>query len=252
MSNLLRALFLLALPLATLQTYVKPGTNLDIVPFNTLPLCAQSCGKLYDVAYSCIPPATPSPDTKCFCKDARTTSVGQAGSANVCAAACPVAADLTAIQTWYNGLCASRGTTPTTDTGATTTGSTGAGSTETGTPGGSTGTDSSTVTTPKKKTWIEAHYQYVIMIVIIVVAIVGGWIAAAFFRRRYLRKRELNYEMRPPTAPWATGHSGPGGPYGAGGFGESGAGKEAAMMTTPMTAAQVKKEKKKWFVSERT
>lgn len=98
---------------------------------------------------------------------------------------------------------------------------------------------------------IEGHYKYVIMIVIIVVAIVGGWIAAAFFRRRYLRKRELNYEMRPPTAPWATGHSGPTGPYGGGGFGD-GSGKEAAIMTTPMTAAQVKKEKKKWFVNERT
>lgn len=87
------------------------------------------------------------------------------------------------------------------------------------------------------------------MIVIIVVAIVGGWIAAAFFRRRYLRKRELNYEMRPPNQPWVTGHTGPTGPYG---FGESPAGKEAAMMTTPMTAAQVKKEKNKWTVGSRT
>lgn len=90
------------------------------------------------------------------------------------------------------------------------------------------------------------------MIVIIVVAIVGGWIAAAFFRRRYLRKRELNYEMRPPTAPWVAGNSGPTGPYGGGVYGDGAAGKEAAMMTTPMTASQVKKEKKKWFVSERT
>lgn len=99
---------------------------------------------------------------------------------------------------------------------------------------------------------IDTHYKYVIMIVIIVVAIVGGWIAAAFFRRRYLRKREINYEMRPPTAPWVTGHTGPTGPYGGGGFGEGVAGKEAAMITTPMTAAQVQKEKKRWFVGERT
>jgi hypothetical protein len=152
MSNLLRALFLLALPLATLQTTVKPGTNLDIVPFDKLPACAQNCGKLFDVAYSCIPPAKPSPDTSCFCKDALTTSVGQAGTANACAAVCPVAADLTAIQTWYNGLCASGGTTPTVTTTAGTTGSTDSASTGTGS-GGSTTTDSSPVTAPKKKTW---------------------------------------------------------------------------------------------------
>ena len=148
MSKLLRTLFLLALPLTTLQTTVKPGTNLDIVPFDKLPACAQNCGPLFDVAYSCIPPATTAPDTSCFCKDARTTSVGVAGSGNTCAAACTVAADLTAVQTWYTGLCASGGTTPTT-TGSGTTGST-----ETGTAdSGDSTTDDTTVTTPQKKTW---------------------------------------------------------------------------------------------------
>ncbi|OBT70110.1 hypothetical protein VE03_00481 [Pseudogymnoascus sp. 23342-1-I1] len=248
MSNhLLRTLFLLALPLTTLQTTVKPGTDLQIVPFNTLPLCAQSCGPLFDVAYSCIPPATTAASNSCFCKDARTTSVGLTGAANTCSTACTVAADLTAVQTWYNNLCASSGTaTTTTGTVSTETGSTDAGSTDTSSTG------DGTTAVAKKKTWMESHYQYVIMIVIIVVAFVGGWILAAFFRKRYLRKRELNYEMRPPTAPWVTGHSGPAGPYGGGGFGDGAAGKEAAMMTTPMTAAHVRKEKKKWFVSERT
>ncbi|KFY29707.1 hypothetical protein V494_08532 [Pseudogymnoascus sp. VKM F-4513 (FW-928)] len=255
MSSLLRTLFLLALPFATLQTQVKPGTDLQIVPFNTLPLCAQSCGPLFDVAYSCIPPAKPAADTSCFCKDPRTTAVGTAGAGNTCATACTVAADLTAVQSWYSKLCASGGTTPTNPDGGSTGGTdgsnTGSGDETSGNTGGSTG-DDTTVATPKKKSWIEGHYQYVIMIVIIVVAIVGGWIAAAFFRKRYLRKRELNYEMRPPTAPWATGHSGPAGPYGGSGFGDGAAGKEAAMMTTPMTAAQVQKEKKRWFVGERT
>ncbi|KFX90332.1 hypothetical protein V495_05305 [Pseudogymnoascus sp. VKM F-4514 (FW-929)] len=259
MSKFLRTLFLLALPLTTLATeLIDPTTNTQIVPFNTLPACAQKCGKLFDVAYSCIPPKKPAPDTSCFCANADTKAVGQPGAANTCAAVCPVAADLTAIQTWYNGLCASGGTTPTTpdsgSNGGTTGGDTGTGTGDSSGSGDGSTTGDENAVVPKKKTWIEAHYQYVIMIVIIVLAIVFGWIAAAFFRRRYLRKRELNYEMRPPTAPWVTGHTGPTGPYGGngGGFGDSGAGKEAAMMTTPMTASQVKKEKKKWFVGERT
>ena len=277
MSKLLRTLFLFALPFTTLQTEVKPGTNTDIVPFGTLPLCAQSCGPLFDVEYGCVPPVKTSVDTNCFCTDPRVKAVGQAGPGNTCAAACTVAADLSAVQTWFNSLCSAKGATPATTVagggGSPTT--TGAGSTGTDTSGnsGNSAGDGNTGTAPKNQSWwvfshvyqssipriistdinrIATHYKYVIMIVIIVLAIVGGWVAAVFFRRRYLRKRELNYEMRPPTAPWVTGHTGPTGPYGAGGFGDGAAGKEAAMMTTPMTAAQVQKEKKKWIVGART
>jgi hypothetical protein len=38
------------------------------------------------------------------------------------------------------------------------------------------------------------------MIVVIAVAIVGGWILASYFRRQYLRKKEKEFEMRPPVA----------------------------------------------------
>ena len=151
MSKLLRTLFLLALPLTTLQTTVKPGTDLQIVPFDKLPVCAQSCGPLFDVAYSCIPPATPAVDSSCFCTNTKTTSVGQAGAANTCSTACTVAADLTAVQTWYNNYCASGKTTPTTTT--TGSGSTATGSGDTANSGDSTGSDGSTVASPKKKTW---------------------------------------------------------------------------------------------------
>ncbi len=39
-----------------------------------------------------------------------------------------------------------------------------------------------------------------VMLVVIFVAIVGGWILACMFRRRYLRKKEKEFEMRPPIA----------------------------------------------------
>lgn len=158
MSKFLRTFLLLALPLTTLATeLIDPSTNTQIVPFNTLPACAQKCGKLFDVAYSCIPPKKPAPDTSCFCASADTKAVGQPGAANTCAAVCPVAADLTAIQTWYNGLCASGGTTPTTgdsgSNGGTTGGDTGTGTGDsTGSGDGSTTGDENAVV-PKKKTW---------------------------------------------------------------------------------------------------
>ena len=96
---------------------------------------------------------------------------------------------------------------------------------------------------------MDTHWKWIVMVVVLVVAFVGSWIAASFFRKRYLRKRELNYEMRPPTAPWVTGHTGP---YG-GGFGDAmDGGKEATMMTSALPAVKVKKEKKKWVVTERT
>lgn len=41
------------------------------------------------------------------------------------------------------------------------------------------------------------------MLVVLVVAIVGGWIGACVWRRAYIRKREREFELRPPAAPFA-------------------------------------------------
>ena len=72
---------------------------------------------------------------------------------------------------------------------------------------------------------IEEHYPYIIMIVILVVAIVVGWILAAYFRKRYLKKRELNFELRPPHQPWV-GASDNTNPYSGNGGGGQGWGKD--------------------------
>jgi hypothetical protein len=88
------------------------------------------------------------------------------------------------------------------------------------------------------------------MIVILAIAIIGGWILACIFRKRYLRKKELNYELRPPVTPWADGRGNS--PYGGnGGGGGVDADKEANMMTSALPEESVK-PKKKWTVSQRT
>jgi|SRR4051812_40614463 hypothetical protein len=41
------------------------------------------------------------------------------------------------------------------------------------------------------------------MLIVIIIAIVGGWVGACIWRRAYLRKKERQFEMRPPAIPWA-------------------------------------------------
>jgi hypothetical protein len=41
------------------------------------------------------------------------------------------------------------------------------------------------------------------MLIILIIAIVGGWVGACIWRRAYLRKKERQYELRPPAIPWA-------------------------------------------------
>lgn len=51
-------------------------------------------------------------------------------------------------------------------------------------------------------TRLQSHVKWVIMLVVLVVVIVGGWIAACLFRRRYLKRKEREFELRPPVVAW--------------------------------------------------
>lgn len=250
MKIILQTLALVALPLT--HVFAQTTVPQDIVPFSTLPACALKCGKLFDVQGGCSPPVTTSPDKSCFCNDARLSPFFQSTTMGVCNDACPDdPSGLLNIQKWVVSFCADvKASTPTTTSAsdATATGTAATTGTATSAPGSGT-----TITTPvKKQTWIETHAKWVVMAVILVIAFVGGWIAAAFFRRRYLRKRELNYEMRAPAQPWVTGDgraSAQAGPYGQSVYGPGVVDKEASMMSSALPS---KKEKKKWVVKERT
>jgi len=91
------------------------------------------------------------------------------------------------------------------------------------------------------------------MVIVLVVAITGMWIGACLLRRRYIRKRDLNYEMRPPTAPWVGGQSNTHTPYGDGVTDLGLGGKSRGVDMSPAEARMMaKNEKKKWVVKERT
>jgi len=97
------------------------------------------------------------------------------------------------------------------------------------------------------------------MIIVIVVAIIGLWIGACLLRRRYVRKKEMQYELRPPAIPWAESSTKGAGPYGFndGTMDSRAAGKQKGVdpYVSPADARLAsanRTEKKKWVVKERT
>lgn len=117
---------------------------------------------------------------------------------------------------------------------------------------------------------VSGHWQWILAVVILALAIIVGWIAACLLRRRYLRKKEREYELRPPVAPWANGGQGhpvagvgaAPGPYPpAIGTVRKGKDKESteggAFVGSPLASPRsfgggAEKKEKKWVVKERT
>lgn len=100
-----------------------------IVPFTSvLPVCASSCGNLYNVQGKCSPPNIAAIDLTCFCTDTRLTSLndGPSGVTAACAdpGSCTTQSDLSAVQSWYVNLCKDNKVSTTTGAGGTTSTST--------------------------------------------------------------------------------------------------------------------------------
>jgi hypothetical protein len=100
------------------------------------------------------------------------------------------------------------------------------------------------------------------MIVVLTLAIIVGWIGACLLRRRYLRRKEREFELRAPAAPWVAGAAHPSAPgplpYGDGVV-SKGKERESGMFISRPASAMVRgaiNEKsdgrKKWVVKERT
>lgn len=79
-----------------------------------------------------------------------------------------------------------------------------------------------------------------------VIVIVGGWVGAAFLRRRYLRKKEKEFEMRPPVAWGPHQMQGATGGHGSVDPGAGGHSKESA------AAKHGGKKSKGWLRKERS
>jgi len=214
-----------------------------IVPFTSvLPVCATSCGTLYDVQGACVPPIVGEVSTSCFCADSRLKSFGNSGTAGISSicASCTTTDELQKLQSWYQTLCNIQAT-PTTSAGS----------------GGSSTSSTSTSTSKPKpsvnQTWIQGHWKWVIMLVILVVAIVGGWIVASCLRRRYIRNKEKAFEMRPPVAWGPHQMQGATNGYNYGdGVADSPGGHNKEVGAPAIPLATQKRESKGWLRKERT
>jgi hypothetical protein len=99
------------------------------------------------------------------------------------------------------------------------------------------------------------HYKWVIMLIILAIGITLTWVLSCVLRKRYLRKKEKEYEMRPPVAwgPHQLQGNTPGFTAGLGSKNGKGKGKVVhASVRAASPEFNEKKAKQKWVVTERT
>lgn len=239
------ALLALALnPLLALaqSTTVKVPASIPttIVPFSTLPLCAQACGPLQDAQGACAGSGLTSSSTSCFCAF-QALSPFYTSTLGVCNDACSGSISgypaepngLMAIQAWFSTFCKSSQATTTAAAGGgqSTSTSSSSASTSTVASGGSSSSAGGTwyvifLSWPQGRTHVspnhafyfnalnyipsdsanistfrlDTHKQWVAMIVVVFFGIAGIWIGAWLLRRRYLKKHDKSFEMKPPAA----------------------------------------------------
>ncbi|KAL8294629.1 hypothetical protein RB597_007753 [Gaeumannomyces tritici] len=156
-----------------------------LIPFATLPACAQQCGPLFDANGACVPPAAPTAApagyAACFCSNAKVSPFSAAAQGvcgpGVCA---DNPANLESIRNWFTNFCKDPKTLGT-GTGTSNSNPTGTGRLTTSQGGGGD--------------WMSNHWQWVVFLVIMVVGIAGIWIGACIWRRRYLRKKDRQYAL---------------------------------------------------------
>jgi hypothetical protein len=113
----------------------------------------------------------------CFCNYAKLVP-GTSQAQGVCDGACiATPADVTKIQTWFQGFCGVQAVV----TETVTSGSSPTGGSRSGGGGGGD--------------WLSNHWKWVIMLVILVVGIAAIWIGACIWRRRYLKRKDRNLYM---------------------------------------------------------
>ncbi|KAL3417946.1 hypothetical protein PVAG01_10956 [Phlyctema vagabunda] len=220
-----------------------------IVPFtSTLPSCASQCGPLYDAQGACSPPVQET-SSSCFCAYS-TLQPFLTSSAGVCDTVCD-AAGLTSIRDWFTTFC-------NIDSTATTTSST-SGSTSTSSSGSGSGSGSNSGNSSKPYSWMDNHWQWVVMIVILGCAFIFGWIGAYYLRKRILQKREKQFEMSPPVA-WGPhqvqgapgGHNYGDGVVPAGAAGGAGTGRGSGPVTNEKMPAEGGKKNRNWLRKNRS
>ena len=199
----------------------------------TLPACAAQCTPLDQAQTGCVPPAAPVTNQatyqSCFCQSAYLSSLYASGASTLCGAACS-AADMSSIQSWYQGFCPQQAAAANGGAGApvvtVTTSVPAAPVPGTSSTPGSTSTSTSSSTssndltsqddTPngKQRGWYETadfkffpcnrflvsllthcsrfsmYWRWVVMLIVLVLGLLFLTLAAVYLKRRYNRRKE--------------------------------------------------------------
>ncbi|MCJ1304362.1 hypothetical protein MMC08_007174 [Hypocenomyce scalaris] len=222
--------------LAVLAT-MSAAQQATILPA-TLPACAAQCTPLDQAQTGCVPPAAPVTNQatyqSCFCQSAYLSSLYASGASTLCGAACS-AADMSSIQSWYQGFCPQQAAAANGGAGApvvtVTTSVPAAPVPGTSSTPGSTSTSTSSSTssndltsqddTPngKQRGWFSMYWRWVVMLIVLVLGLLFLTLAAVYLKRRYNRRKEAKeLGVQPDLSLW--------GPHGTGvhDFGEVGEG----------------------------
>lgn len=104
----MKFLFFTTLAAVFVSRSLSQATGEAIIP-STLPACAQSCPNLLDGQTACTVPLNPAPGgtygIQCLCGFAPLSTLRADAPVQLCATCSP--ADNAAIQSWYQGACAS-------------------------------------------------------------------------------------------------------------------------------------------------
>ncbi|KIW82848.1 hypothetical protein Z517_02091 [Fonsecaea pedrosoi CBS 271.37] len=175
----------------------------SIVPTSStsqFPSCAVNCAVLLQAQTACVPPSVPATNQityeNCFCQSSFLQALYSTPD-SICTAECTSESDRALLQTWFTTFCQQVGsgidplesTTSALQPGSTTVVTITSFSTPPSTAT-NTGTGSASASAPSHQSWIDGHWQWILMLGVLVVGFALLTWLAIWFRRRQRRKIE--------------------------------------------------------------
>lgn len=178
----------------------QQGAIIPTTASSTFPGCALSCAQLLQAQNTCLPPNQPQSSQlvydQCFCNSPFLSAFATTPDAT-CVAECQIEADRQVLRAWFQNFCAqvANGNDPTTTTSTVPAGTpviaTSTISITSGTLAATvTATGSASTPSHAPQSWIQGHWQWVLMLAILAIGLTGLAFLAVWLKRRHRRKVE--------------------------------------------------------------
>ncbi|KAL4779560.1 hypothetical protein BJX76DRAFT_75763 [Aspergillus varians] len=158
---------------------------------DSFPACGLTCADLTKADDACTPPTAAVTDrntyVSCFCQSSLLTNF-KANTNAACTETCTSADDRGTLQKWYTNFC---------NNGGNTDSSTSSSSNNDNSSATSTSTSSAAKNNSGPRSWVDDHYQWIIMIVILAVGFTSIAFIGMWLKRRHDRKHPNLYHAAP-------------------------------------------------------